>query len=116
MEGIPQAMLADPRGLAPYRYSRNTPTTYQDPSGRMSILITLAAKMAGHDVTKDPKAAWSDPATYVALAAIVFPAITLSDCTDPNLVPAAAMTMVSVAEVCSVQISWRVLSRYSGGR
>jgi RHS repeat-associated protein len=99
MEGIPQEMLGDPRGLATYRYSRNTPTTYQDQSGRMSILITLAATMAGHDVTQDPKAVWSDPATYVALATIVFPAISLSDCSDPNLVPAAAMTMLSVADV-----------------
>jgi RHS repeat-associated protein len=34
MEGIPQEMLGDPRGLATYRYSRNTPSSYSDQSGR----------------------------------------------------------------------------------
>jgi RHS repeat-associated protein len=42
MEGIPQAQLKDPRSVATYRYSRNTPGTYQDPTGRTPAALVVA--------------------------------------------------------------------------
>jgi RHS repeat-associated protein len=48
MEGIPQEMLGDPRGLATYRYSRNTPSSYRDQSGR--TLSPLDGAMLVSDV------------------------------------------------------------------
>jgi RHS repeat-associated protein len=37
VEGIPQEMLGDPRSLAQYRYARNAPGTYLDPSGNNPV-------------------------------------------------------------------------------
>jgi hypothetical protein len=45
MEGIPQEMLGDPRGLATYRYSRNTPSSYRD----HTVPSTLQIKQRGKD-------------------------------------------------------------------
>jgi RHS repeat-associated protein len=42
MEGIPQESLHDPRGLATYRYARNAPGTFRDPTGNSPAGVVIA--------------------------------------------------------------------------
>jgi hypothetical protein len=58
MEGIPQEMLGDPRGLATYRYSRNTPTSYSDQSGRTLSPVDGALFVVDVNETLSAGAAW----------------------------------------------------------
>jgi hypothetical protein len=96
--GLTNGNLKNPVGYSGV-YAAGDSNQLQDHSGHAPFLLTLGASLAGHDVTQDPVAAATDPGTYVGAAIAAVPALAVQSCEDPNLVPALAVTLATMAEM-----------------